>query len=134
MFGHGENQGGQETIIAQGVRVEGDFVSQGSISIQGEVIGNVKTDADLEVGQTARIEANISAKNARIAGEIKGNADIHERLDLSASARIIGDITTQTLSVEPGASINGRITVGDFGHSAPRAGKRAPETTSEEEG
>ncbi|MEK7516151.1 MAG: polymer-forming cytoskeletal protein [Patescibacteria group bacterium] len=148
MFGHGEVQGGQETIIAQGVRVEGDLVSQGPIAIQGEVIGNVKTDADLEVGETAKIEANVSARNARVAGEIKGNMEVHERLDLAASARILGDITAQTLTIESGASVNGKIVVGEFGHVPAHGGhvpahgghvpahggKRTLETATEEEG
>lgn len=134
MFGHGETPKGQETIIAQGVRVEGDFVSQGSISIQGEVIGSVKTDADLEVGETAKIEASVSARNARIAGEIKGNVEVQERLDLLASARVLGDIAAQMLSIEPGASISGKLVVGDFGQSPARAGKRALEVEVEAEG
>ena len=108
----------------------------------------MKTDADLEVGETAKIEANVSARNARVAGEIKGNMEVHERLDLAASARILGDITAQTLTIESGASVNGKIVVGEFGHVPAHGGhvpahgghvpahggKRTLETATEEEG
>ena len=59
----GEIQGG-ETIIAPGVRVEGDFTSQGFVLIDGEVLGTVKTESDLDVGERAKISADVTAATA----------------------------------------------------------------------
>ncbi len=42
-----------ETIIAQGVRLEGDFVSQGDVIIEGEINGNLSTSGDLRVSETS---------------------------------------------------------------------------------
>ena len=65
-----KNVGGQETIIAQGVKVEGDFTSEGNVFIEGDVSGRIQTNQDLRVGEMAKIQADIRAKNAIIAGEI----------------------------------------------------------------
>jgi len=103
---------GQETIIAQGVKVEGDFTSSGDVIIDGEVIGTVQTAASLRVGQTARIRADVTAGSSVVAGEIQGNVRVADRLELMEGSSIQGDVECQTLSVAPGAKINGRLVMG----------------------
>lgn len=113
MFKKGETTGG-ETIIACGVRVDGDFTSKGRVIIDGEVIGNVKTDDDIQIGDQAKIVANVSARSGIIAGEVKGNVKVKDRLDLTATAKIKGDITANILSIEAGALINGKCSIGEI--------------------
>jgi cytoskeletal protein CcmA (bactofilin family) len=102
----------KETIIAQGVRVEGDFTSSGSVSIDGEVTGSVQTAQALRVGDTAKIHANVTADSAVVAGEIKGDIKIGNTLEILETAVIEGDVDANVLSVAAGAKINGRITMG----------------------
>lgn len=108
----GEVQGG-ETIIAPGVRVEGDFTSQGFVLIDGEVIGSVKTEADLDVGERAKISADVTASNAHVAGTVKGNIHVAERLEVASTAHVAGDIDAKILVVEQGAIINGKISMNE---------------------
>lgn len=108
-----KNEGGGETIIASGVRVEGDFTSKGRVIIDGEVIGNVKTEDDIHIGEQAKIIANVHARNAIVAGEIKGNVKIIDRLDVTSTARIKGDITANIFTVEAGGSLNGKCIAGE---------------------
>ncbi|NQV90602.1 polymer-forming cytoskeletal protein [Candidatus Uhrbacteria bacterium] len=98
-----------ETIIAQGVRVEGDFQSQGDVVIDGEVVGSVVTQSSLHVGESAKIHADVKAANAVIAGEIIGNVVVGEMLELLSTSHVQGDITTERISVAAGARINGQI-------------------------
>ncbi len=100
-----------ETIIAQGVKVEGEFTSQGDVVIDGEVIGTVKTASSLRVGESARIQANVTAQSAVIAGEVIGNIQAFERLELLESSKVQGDVETQLISIAPGAVVNGRLTM-----------------------
>ena len=101
-----------ETIIATGVRVEGDFTSKGDVVIDGEVMGTVHTDASLRIGETARIQADVSAASAVVGGEVQGNIRVGDRLDLLESSRVHGDIEAQVISIAPGAVVNGRVTMG----------------------
>lgn len=107
----------QETTIAMGVKVEGDFTSEGDVIIEGEVNGSVKTLSHLRVGDSAKIHASVSAKNAVVAGEIKGNVTITERLELGEHSVVEGDITTEVLSIAPGARVNGKLTMGGYASS-----------------
>lgn len=105
-------QSSQQTIIAQGVKVEGDFTSQGSVVIEGEVTGSVNTNEFLQVGESARIHADVTAADAAIAGEIKGNIHVNGRLDLAESSKVHGDIEAEVLTVAAGAKMNGKISMG----------------------
>lgn len=103
----------RDTIIAQGVRVEGDFNSKGNIIIEGTVLGSVKTNNDLNVGERAKISASVAAKDAFIAGEVQGNVKVREKLELSPTSRVYGDIEAKTLVINAGAILNGKCTMAD---------------------
>ncbi len=102
---------GNETIIAQGVKVEGDFHSSGDVIIEGEVTGSVQTAKSLTIGESARIHANIEAQSANVAGEVKGNIIAHDRLEILATSSVSGDIQTANLSIASGAQVNGKVTM-----------------------
>lgn len=104
-----------ETIIAQGVRVEGDFQSQGDVVIDGEVVGSVVTLSSLHVGESAKIQADVKAASAVIAGEIIGNVIAEEMLELLSTSHVKGDIITSRISVAAGARVNGKITMEEGG-------------------
>lgn len=107
-------QASGETIIAQGVRVEGDFHSQGDVVIDGEVSGSIETTQALKIGESAKIHANVTAKSAVIAGEVKGNIRAGDRLELLETSVVEGDVETTNLSVASGARVNGKITMGEI--------------------
>lgn len=108
-------QAGSETIIAQGVKVEGDFRSNGDITIDGELNGSLATAASLHIGESAVIHAEVSAKNAVIAGSVVGNVQVEDGLQLLASSNVTGDIVTNRLSIAEGSVVNGRISMNSKG-------------------
>lgn len=102
-----ESQTG-ETIIGPSVKIEGAFVGEENVLVEGQVMGTLQTKKDLTVAQGAKIEADIEAENLFVSGEILGNIKCHNKIELSASARITGDLETDIISVETGAVIKGR--------------------------
>lgn len=98
-----------ETIVGPSMNVEGDFVSEGNIIIKGYVSGSIKTGKMLSIEEGARVVANIQAADAVISGLVKGNIDVRGTCEITASAQIAGDIMCATLSVEPGALLQGKI-------------------------
>lgn len=105
---NGAHREGVETIIGPSVKIEGNFICQGGIVIEGEVKGVVSTQGFLEVGEKATVVADVTAKEAKVGGEIRGNVKAEGYLELTASAKIIGDIEAGSLSVAQGAVIKGK--------------------------
>jgi cytoskeletal protein CcmA (bactofilin family) len=119
-----------ETVIAPSVRVEGDFVSEGNVRIEGWVNGSISTERDLFVGEQAKITANVVARNAVLSGELHGNLRVIDRLELTATAKIHGDIQTKVLTVAPGAIMKGQLVVGMDVPAVPAKAEEATETKS----
>ena len=130
-MGNRETGNEPETIIAAGVKVEGDFVSQGDVLIEGMVEGSLKTERDLRVGSKASISASVFATNATIAGEVRGNIKISERLELEPSAKLYGDVNTKVLVVASGAQVNGTIVMGETPVAQKSTKTKAADTTTE---
>jgi len=101
-----------ETIIGPSVKVEGDFFGEGDVVVEGIVTGNLKTKNHLKVMEGAKIQAEIEARSAFIAGEILGNITVSEELELTSSAKVKGDLNTNLISIEKGAIVNGKISMG----------------------
>ncbi|OGY45888.1 MAG: hypothetical protein A3A24_00350 [Candidatus Buchananbacteria bacterium RIFCSPLOWO2_01_FULL_46_12] len=102
-----------ETIIGPSVHVEGDFVGNGDVVIEGTVSGKLRTEKNLRIGETAKIFANISAANILVAGEVQGNIKAKESLELTSSAKVFGDIKTNIVTIASGAIFHGRCQAGE---------------------
>ena len=102
---------GSETIIGSSVKVEGKFHGTGNVTIEGRVVGSMKTDGDVIITQSADIQANVDARNVTIAGTVTGNVKAHERLEIAESAKVFGDVEAKIVSVGAGAVLNGKCTV-----------------------
>ncbi len=100
------------THVAKGATFRGDIEIQGTLRIEGRVIGNVKGKGKISLGDSALVEGNIYAQSADIAGEVKGILEIIDILTLKATAQVHGDLICGKLVVESGAKFNGKCQMG----------------------
>jgi len=99
-------------IIGKGTILEGNIETYGNIRVEGKVIGNIKTKSKVALGQSSKVEGNILAQNAEVAGEVSGKLEVSDQLLLRPTAVIHGDIITNKLIVESGATFNGGCKMG----------------------
>lgn len=109
-----------DTIIGPSVKVEGDFVTEGNIMVEGTVCGKIKTEKNIKVGSKSKIFASVYAENALISGEIQGNIRVKNKLELTPTAKIFGDIRTGTLIIASGSILNGKCQMGDSKSKTPK--------------
>lgn len=95
------------SILAENLTIEGNLVSDGEIQIEGQVNGNLQA-ASVIIGEKAIISGDISAGKMIIRGEVNGSMRGDE-ITVTATAVIHGDILHASLSIEPGAKIDGRL-------------------------
>lgn len=112
-----------ETIVGPSVKVEGDFVSEGNIVIEGQVHGKIKTSKQLRVEEGAKVAADVSAESALVSGEIHGNIKLVSTLELTPTAKVYGDVTTKTLIIAAGAVLHGQCIM-DETEKSRKAGKK----------
>jgi cytoskeletal protein CcmA (bactofilin family) len=99
---------GFDTVLGAGSRAEGTLQSEGNIRLDGSFSGTLDIQGNILIGENARIEADVEARNISIAGEVRGNIS-GNRVQILSTGRIIGDITARTLTTEEGAYIDGKV-------------------------
>jgi cytoskeletal protein CcmA (bactofilin family) len=66
-------------------------------------------DAELTIGQSARVDADVRATRVLVLGTVRGNIAATARVELGASSHVTGNITAETLVLVEGARFQGRI-------------------------
>lgn len=107
-----EELSNSSNIIGKGTILHGSVETFGNIRVEGKVIGNITTKSKAAFGHSSHVEGNILAQNAEIAGLVDGTVEVTELLVLKPSAVINGDIVTNKLIIESGASFNGKCQMG----------------------
>lgn len=98
---------GAMSFLGSEVTVTGNIGGQGNLHIDGRVDGDVKC-ASLIIGNAGQVNGNIAADDAKIAGSVTGTVSA-KVLTIEASARIMGDLSYDSVSVETGAQVEGRV-------------------------
>ncbi len=101
---------GFETVLGANSSLEGVLRSGSNVRLDGTFSGTLEINGNVLVGETAKIEADINARNISIAGAVRGNVS-GKKVQLLRTGRIWGDIKATALTTEEGAFIDGKITM-----------------------
>jgi cytoskeletal protein CcmA (bactofilin family) len=96
--------------IGKSVEIRGEVKGSEDLMIDGHVEGTITlTDSRLTVGPTARVDADVSARDVVILGVLNGNVTASMRVDLRKGANLTGDIRAARLSIEEGSIFSGKV-------------------------
>jgi cytoskeletal protein CcmA (bactofilin family) len=101
------------SVIAPGMRVEGELVTDGVVKIEGTVAGTVRAEQQVLVAKGGLVEGDIHTREAILGGEVRGSILAQERVEVQASSVVQGDISTQRIVIHEGGEVNGHIRMGD---------------------
>lgn len=110
------------TVIGADATFKGELSFQGSVRIDGNFEGGIKTPGTVFVSQTGKVKAEIAAGDIKVDGSVEGNMTSEGRIQLNASCKLTGDLKAAKLHVAEGATWQGRCEVGAGTGAAP-AGK-----------
>jgi cytoskeletal protein CcmA (bactofilin family) len=102
-------QDADESVIGNDLTIEGQAITircQGSLRVNGNIQADLHS-MKLTVGEEAVISGAIAAETIEVYGKVQG-AILGSRVRLHASAVVEGDIHSQALSIDQGASFDGR--------------------------
>ena len=97
------------TVIAQGITIEGELTSDEDVVIHGTLRGKLVSKDTVNVESGAVVEADIAASSLSVGGQITGNVTASDRVDLMPGARLIGDVKASRLTIADGASFKGNV-------------------------
>ena len=97
------------TILSAHAHWEGTLRSEGSVTIQGRLEGQVHATKDVTVDEGAEVQAEIFAQNVLIHGTVRGRVEAHGRLEIFPTGKVIGDVKAPSLVVHEGAKLSGQL-------------------------
>ncbi len=106
------NSASTQTVISKDAVFEGKITSRDSVHIDGKLLGDVKSDATIELGETGSVEGNVTANHVITAGHIRGSVTAKDKVELKGKSRLEGDLVTTRLVIEDGAQFEGMCKMG----------------------
>src|SRR5882724_10836625 len=98
--------------LGSSLRVKGDISGTEDLLIDGSVEGLIQLDGrKLTVGPTAKVTADINARDVVVYGYVKGNVRAKGRIDIKKDGSVIGNLTTAQIMIEDGADFKGSIEI-----------------------
>lgn len=105
------------SVLGPDVIISGNVRATADLHVEGQIDGDLDCGT-LVLGADARVKGEVRADSARIAGTIDGAVSVRQ-LTVEAGARITGDVEYETISLENGAHVDGRLK--HFSGQAPTA-------------
>ncbi len=125
-----------ESVIGNDLSIEGETITircKGRLRVNGDIEADLHSQ-ELEVGREGRITGAIAAETVNVFGQVSG-AILGSRVILHATADVDGDIHSNNLAIESGASFDGRSRKAREGDNiSPQLVKPGTETSSAHNG
>lgn len=116
--------------LVSGTKLTGDLAANSSLRIDGEVVGNVRCEGKLVLGQEGSIVGDIDAVEVELDGKVEGQITAKVLLVLHETAIIKGDVLTGRVVIEDGAQIGGNIQTGDNSGTGKKKDKKTEKKSS----
>ncbi len=102
----------KESVIANGLNIEGKIEGAGNVRIGGRFKGDVHIDGDLTIEAGAHLTGQVRANLVVVAGELQGNVESARRVELAETAVMSGDVKAGALTVAAGSRMRGQVEFG----------------------
>jgi cytoskeletal protein CcmA (bactofilin family) len=98
--------------LGSSLHVKGEISGSEDLLIDGSVEGLIQLDErKLTVGATAKVTADIIAREVVVFGTVKGNLRAKDRIEIKKDGSVNGDLTTSRIMIEDGAYFKGSIEI-----------------------
>jgi cytoskeletal protein CcmA (bactofilin family) len=98
--------------LGSSLHVKGEISGNEDLLIDGSVEGLIQLDErKLTVGPSAKVTADIIAREVVVFGNVKGNLRAKDRIEIKKDGSVNGDLTTARIMIEDGAYFKGSIEI-----------------------
>ncbi|WP_353205095.1 polymer-forming cytoskeletal protein [Sphingomonas sp.] len=95
------------SVIGADMVITGNVAATADLHIDGRVEGDIACGNFVQ-GNDSYIKGAVRAESARLGGSIEGSVSVRQ-LTIERAARITGDVEYESIAIETGASIDGRL-------------------------
>ncbi len=129
---------GSTARLGSSLHVKGEISGNEDLHVDGSVEGLIQLeDRKLTVGASAKLTADVVAREVVVYGSVKGNLRARDRIEIKKDGSVVGDLTTARIMIEDGAYFKGSIEIdrtgssgSDSDHDKPAYGRTAGSSTT----
>lgn len=97
------------TVISNGIVIDGEVSGEEPLTILGTVKGKISTTQNLLVEPGATVEADVETQSLSVGGRLTGNVVARERVEVRANGKMVGDIKAPRIVIADGAAFKGNV-------------------------
>ena len=120
--------------LGPSLHFKGEITGNEDLHLEGSVEGLVHLeDRKLVVGASAKVTADVIAREVVVYGNVKGNLRARDRIEIKKDGSVVGDLTTARIMIEDGAYFKGSIEIdksGDAGEEKSASHRTVTRSTS----
>lgn len=103
---------GATARLGASLHIKGEISGNEDLHVDGSVEGLIQlNDRKLTVGASAKVTADLVAREVVVYGSVKGNLRARDRIEIKKDGSVIGDLTTARIMIEDGAYFKGSIEI-----------------------
>ncbi|HET9402850.1 MAG TPA: polymer-forming cytoskeletal protein [Candidatus Acidoferrales bacterium] len=103
---------GASARLGASLHVKGEITGHEDLLVDGSVEGLIQLeDRKLTVGASAKVSADVVAREVVVYGNVKGNLRARDRIEIKKDGSVVGDLTTARIMIEDGAYFKGSIEI-----------------------
>jgi cytoskeletal protein CcmA (bactofilin family) len=105
--------------LGASLHIKGEINGHEDLLVDGSVEGLIHLeDRKLTVGATAKVTADVIAREVVVYGTVKGNLRARDRIEIKKDGSVVGDLTTARIMIEDGAYFKGSIEIDKTGDAS----------------
>jgi cytoskeletal protein CcmA (bactofilin family) len=98
--------------LGSSLHIKGDITANEDLLIDGSFEGLIQLDEwKLTVGPTAKLTAQINARDVVVCGHVKGDVRAKGRIVIKKEGAVIGNLRAAYITVEEGAEFKGSLEI-----------------------
>ena len=103
---------GATARLGQSLHFKGEISGNEDLHLDGSVEGLIHLeDRKLVIGASAKVTADVIAREVVVYGNVKGNLQARDRIEIKKDGSVVGDLTTARIMIEDGAYFKGSIEI-----------------------
>jgi cytoskeletal protein CcmA (bactofilin family) len=103
---------GSVSHLGASLHFKGEISGDEDLSIDGSLERPIRLEGrNVTIGTSAKLTADIVAREVVVYGSIKGNLHARDRIEIKKDGSVVGDITTARILIEDGAYFKGSIEI-----------------------
>lgn len=100
--------GGPGTVVGANVRLNGIIKDSNDITVHGYIDGEIISDKNVLITETANIKGPVTAQEIIISGKVNGSVTAQKKLEITPTGKVYGSINTRDLIIKSGAHFVGK--------------------------